>query len=395
MPWAGRCGWPPSTDGPALAAAPLLPGYYLGLMSGTSMDAVDAVLAEATPEAFSVRAARALPLPAAVAERLRRLALPGPADPAGPDLVDELGTADRLVAELFAEAALALLAAAGVAATAVRAIGSHGQTLRHRPRGDHPFTLQVGDPNLIAMRTGIPVVSDFRRRDVALGGQGAPLVPAFHAAVFADPGEYRAVLNLGGIANLTLLPPGADVTGFDTGPANTLLDAWARRHLGTRCDEDGRWAASGRVDAALLDRLLQHPFLALPAPKSTGPEEFSPAWLDAGLAALGHAPAPADVQATLAEFTARTVADALAPRHPARLVACGGGARNPFLMARLAALLPATRVESSAAHSIDPEHVEAAAFAWLAARTLAGLPGNLPSVTGAERPAVLGAVWPA
>ncbi|WP_276611193.1 anhydro-N-acetylmuramic acid kinase [Thioalkalivibrio sp. XN8] len=378
-----------------MAAASLLPGYYLGLMSGTSMDAVDAVLAVAEAGTFRVHAARAEPLPGPVAERLRRLALPGPADPAGPDPVDELGALDRLVGELFAAAAKGLLAEAGVAASEVRAIGSHGQTLRHRPRSPHPFTLQVGDPNLVAEHTGITVVADFRRRDVALGGQGAPLVPAFHAAVFADPREYRAVLNLGGIANLTLLPPGEAVTGFDTGPANTLLDAWARRHLGTPCDEDGRWAAAGRVDEALLHRLLAHPFLALPPPKSTGPEEFSPAWLDAELAALGHAPAPADVQATLGEFTARTVAEMLAPRPPARLVACGGGARNPHLMGRLGALLPGTRVESSAAYSIDPGHVEAAAFAWLAARTLAGLPGNLPSVTGARRAAVLGAVWPA
>jgi anhydro-N-acetylmuramic acid kinase len=363
-------------------------------MSGTSMDAVDAVLAEAGAADFRVRAARSVDLPVDLASRLRRLAVPGEPGEETLDAVDELGALDRLMGELFAGAATGLLAEAGVPPAEVRAIGSHGQTLRHRPRGTHPFTLQVGDPNVIASRTGITVVADFRRRDVALGGQGAPLVPAFHAAVFADPGEHRAVLNLGGIANLTLLPPDGAVTGFDTGPANTLLDAWARRHRDGRFDEGGRWAAAGQVDAALLARLLAHPFLALAAPKSTGPEEFTPAWLDTVLAGLDTAPAPADVQATLAEFTARTVADALSPC-PARVVACGGGVHNRHLLDRLAALLPDTTVESSAAHGVDPDHVEAAAFAWLAARTLAGLPGNLPAVTGARQAAVLGAVWPA
>jgi anhydro-N-acetylmuramic acid kinase len=386
---------PRRTDGRALAAADqLLPGFYIGLMSGTSMDAVDAVLAEAGADKFSVRAARSIDLPAPVAARLRRLAIPGAARPDGPDALDELGLLDREVAELFAGAASALLAAADIDPARVRAIGSHGQTLRHRPRATAPFTLQIGDPNVIATATGIPVVADFRRRDVALGGQGAPLVPAFHAAVFAHPQEYRAILNLGGIANLTLLPPGAAVTGFDTGPGNTLMDEWTRRHLGRPYDAGGAWAATGRVSTPLLQRLLAHPYLAAPAPKSTGPEDFSPAWLDESLAGVG-ALAPADVQATLCEFTARSVVAALGDRIPDRLVACGGGAHNQALLARIAALLPQARVETSAAHDIDPDCVEAAAFAWLAARTLAGLPGNLPAVTGARCEAVLGAVWPA
>ena len=363
-------------------------------MSGTSMDAVDAVLAEASGEDFVVRATRSVALPEPVALALRRLAVPGSNFAAEPDALDELGRLDREVAELFAGAAIGLLAAAGVNARDVRAIGSHGQTLRHRPRAARPFTLQVGDPNVIATATGIAVVADFRRRDVALGGQGAPLVPAFHAAVLADPGEYRAVLNIGGIANLTLLPPGGAVTGFDTGPGNTLMDAWARRHLGRPYDAGGAWAASGHVDLPLLQRLLAHPYLAMPPPKSTGPEDFSPAWLEQALGGAG-ALEPVDVQATLCEFTARTVAAGLGDRPPARLVACGGGAHNRALLARLAALLPETRVERSSAHGIDPDYVEAAAFAWLAARTLAGLPGNLPGVTGASRAAVLGAVWPA
>jgi anhydro-N-acetylmuramic acid kinase len=363
-------------------------------MSGTSMDAIDAVLAEVSADNFSVRAARSIDLPAAVADRLRRLAIPGGTHPGDTDVLDELGYLDREIAELFAGAASALLAAAGVETAAVRAIGSHGQTLRHRPRAAAPFTLQVGDPNVIAAATGIPVVADFRRRDVALGGQGAPLVPAFHAAVFAHPAEYRAVLNLGGIANLTLLPPGEPVTGFDTGPGNTLLDAWSRRHLGQAYDAGGAWAAGGRVDPQLLQRLLTHPYLALPAPKSTGPEDFSPAWLDAALAGADPLE-PADVQATLCEFTARTVVDALGGQPPARVIVCGGGAHNRTLLGRLAALLPGACVETSAAQDIDPDYVEAAAFAWLAARTLAGLPGNLPTVTGARCAAVLGAIWTA
>jgi len=357
------------------------------------MDAVNAVLAEISTTGFRVLGARSLGMPAALAARLRRLAIPGASGADGNDLIDELGALDCLVGELFAEAALGLLATHGLEPATIRAIGSHGQTLRHRPRAPQPFTLQIGDPNVIAARTGIPVVADFRRRDMALGGQGAPLVPAFHAAVFADPGEYRAVLNLGGVANLTLLAPGRPVTGFDTGPANGLMDAWTRRHLDRPFDADGAWAAAGEVSAPLLEALLAHPFLALPPPKSTGPEDFSLAWLDEVIARVGQAP-PGEVQATLCEFTAATVARSLAAEPPRRLLVCGGGAHNRHLLARLAAQLPQTLIESSAMHGVDPDQVEAAAFAWLAARTLAGLPGNIPSVTGAAGPAVLGAIWP-
>lgn len=356
------------------------------------MDAVDAALAEVADGCFRVLAARSVALPAPLATRLRRLATPGALAGADLDPIDELGELDTLVGELFAGAALGLLAEAGVEPAQVRAIGSHGQTVRHRPRHPHPFTLQIGDPNVIAVRTGIPVVADFRRCDVALGGQGAPLAPAFHAAVFASPAERRAVLNLGGIANLTLLAPGAPATGFDTGPANGLMDAWARRHLGRPYDEHGRWAASGTVSAPLLAALQAHPFLAMPPPKSTGPEDFTLDWLLACVERAGR-PAPADVQATLCEFSAATVADALSWHPPARLVVCGGGAHNRELLARLGARLPGIVIESSALHGVDPDQVEAAAFAWLAARTLAGLPGNVPEVTGAARAAVLGGCW--
>ena len=358
------------------------------------MDAVDAALAEVSAGgAFRVLGARSTGVPEPLQRRLRALAIPGAAAPGDSDAIDELGALDSELGELFAAAALDLLTAHGLPPESVRAIGSHGQTLRHRPRADRPFTLQVGDPNIIAARTGAVVVADFRRRDMALGGQGAPLAPAFHQAVFGHPAERRAVLNLGGVANLTLLAPGEAVTGFDTGPANGLMDTWARRHLGRPFDHNGAWAAGGTISPPLLEALLAHPFLALPPPKSTGPEDFTPAWLDALIGPAGN-PAPRDVQATLCEFTAATVAGALADAPPQCLIACGGGVHNGHLLARLAARLPGTTVTVSSAHGVDPDHVEAAAFAWLAARTLAGLPGNLPTVTGAARPAVLGAVWP-
>ena len=272
----------------------------------------------------------------------------------------------------------------------VAAIGSHGQTICHRPNGAFPFTLQIGDPSVIAERTGILTVADFRRGDVAAGGQGAPLLPALHAAVLADPAIPRAILNLGGIANLTLLVPGQEVLGFDTGPANCLLDAWAARHLGTERDNGGAWASSGTVDRDLLARCLDDPYFAAAPPKSTGREVFNLDWLDAR---VHTGIAPADVQATLLALSARTIADALRANAPAtrEVFACGGGVHNPALMDALRAELPGVRVDTTAALGLDPDFVEAAGFAWLAHARLAGEPGNLPSVTGARRPRVLGA----
>jgi anhydro-N-acetylmuramic acid kinase len=314
--------------------------------------------------------------------------------------LDEFGALDVQVADAFADAALALLRDAGVAPREVRALGSHGQTIRHRPAGpafdgQNPFTLQIGDAHRIAERTGITTVADFRRRDVAAGGHGAPLLPALHAALLHDAREPRAVLNLGGIANLTLLPVDGPVRGFDTGPANALLDAWCQRHTGAAFDADGAFAAAGVVDAALLARLLDEPWFAAPPPKSTGREHFHLDWL---AARLGTAPLrPQDVQATLLALTTRTVADALRATQPEtrRVLACGGGVHNPVLLARLSAELPGVQVESTAAHGVDPDFVEAMGFAWLARQTLAGRPGNLPAVTGARGPRVLGAIHPA
>ncbi|MBA3928054.1 MAG: anhydro-N-acetylmuramic acid kinase [Xanthomonas sp.] len=367
---------------------------YLGLMSGTSADGIDAALVRFEGEGRTLRCelvqGRTFEWNAAL--RAQLVALGQGADTVS---LDALGALDGRIALAFAEAALALLQEAGVPRDRVRAIGSHGQTVRHRPQAEPPFTWQLGDGNVIAERSGIPTVADFRRRDVAAGGQGAPLMPAFHAALLGSPTEDRAALNLGGIANFTLLPIKGGVRGFDTGPANALMDAWCERHSGQPYDAGGAFAASGNVDAPLLARLLAEPWFALPPPKSTGREQFHLDWLQAR---LGDAVvAPADLQATLLELTARTVADALQMTQPdtRRVLVCGGGVRNPVLMARLAAYLPQAVVESTAAHGLDPDYVEAMGFAWLARETLAGRPGNLPAVTGAAGPRILGVVYPA
>lgn len=366
---------------------------FLGLMSGTSADGIDAALvrfdddrAHARPTLLHGRTHAWQP---ALRERLVALGQQTQAL-----TLDDVGELDVRIGHAFAAAALATLRAAGVAARDITAIGSHGQTLRHRPHGDAPFTLQLGDAHVIAERCGVPVIADFRRRDVAAGGHGAPLVPAFHAATLHDAGEDRAVLNLGGIANLTLLPARGAVRGFDTGPANGLMDAWCQRHAGQPFDAGGAFAAQGRVDGALLARLLAEPWFAAPPPKSTGRDRFHLDWVEA---ALTGDEAPADVQATLLALTARSVADALHATQPRtqRVIACGGGVHNPLLLGALAEAMPNASIESSAMHGLDPDFVEAMAFAWLAREHLAGRPGNLPAVTGAAGPRVLGARYPA
>jgi anhydro-N-acetylmuramic acid kinase len=358
---------------------------FLGLISGTSVDGIDAALARFEP-ALEVVAARTFPMDAGLAAEVLRVSQSD-----ARISLDELGRLDTRLGEAFAAAANALVAEAGIDRTRIAAVGSHGQTLRHAPTGAAPFTMQLADASVIAERTGLATVADFRRRDVAAGGQGAPLVPAFHAAVFGEAEVARAVLNVGGIANLTLLPPRGDVRGFDTGPGNGLMDAWCLRHRGERFDRDGAFARAGRVDPALLGRLLDEPWLRLPPPKSTGRDQFHLEWLAPRLDA---STAPADVQATLCELTAASIAQALEREQPgtAELWVCGGGVHNGFLLERLRAHLPAARVASTAARGLDPDFIEAVAFAWLAARTLAGLPGNLPAVTGARGPRVLGSL---
>ena len=366
-----------------------MPDLYLGLISGTSADGIDAALVDFDDGHARLRFGRTYPWDPALRAQLVALGQQGASLS-----LDAIAELDVRVARAFAEAANLALADSGTASSAVRALGSHGQTLRHRPWGPYPFTLQLGDPSTIAERTGITVVADLRRRDIAAGGHGAPLLPGLHAALLHAPGEDRAVLNLGGIANLTLLPAQGEVRGFDTGPANALMDAWCLRHLGEDFDRGGIFAGRGRVDDALLERLLDDPWFAQPPPKSTGRDHFHLGWVEAR---LRGDEAPADVQATLNALTARTVAHALLSAQPAtgRVIACGGGVHNPVLMAALATTLPGVTVESTATHGLDPDHVEAMGFAWLARQTLLGLAGNLPSVTGAAGPRVLGGIYPA
>jgi anhydro-N-acetylmuramic acid kinase len=361
---------------------------YIGLISGTSMDGIDAVLVRFGTASVEILATHELAYPGELRAALRRAT----ADPLE-CTVDVVGELDARVGDCFRDAALALLDKADVAAGEVVAIGSHGQTLRHMPGTAHPFTLQIGDPWHIALGTGVTTIADFRRADLALGGQGAPLVPPFHEWLFRKRGHARVVLNLGGIANVTILPADdAAVTGFDTGPGNTLLDGWIAQHGGEPFDRGGEWSASGTVVAPLLERLAADPYFSAPPPKSTGFEHFNARWLEA---AGADGLEPADVQATLAQLTADTVAAAVRAVDTRELLVCGGGVHNRDVLQRLGQALPGVSIRSTAEFGLDPDWVEAAAFAWLAKRRTEGLPGNLPSVTGASRPAVLGATYAA
>lgn len=362
----------------------------LGLISGTSQDAIDAVLAEFEGSRFlGVRGHHSGAYPAQLRQRL--LALSHESERLS---LSEWAEADRAVADGFADTALALLDQEGLRAEQIGVLGSHGQTLFHDPKVTRN-SLQIGDPSRIAARTGIPTVADFRRKDLALGGQGAPLVCAFHHALFSHPDEHRAVLNLGGIANLTRLAAGsASAQGFDTGPANALMDEWVLLHQGQPYDAGGSWAASGECQPDLLNALLADPYFGLAPPKSTGRGQFHLDWARARFPALDRLP-EADVQRSFCELTAASVVQALEHWMPAtqRLLVCGGGAHNPFLIGRLSALLGGRRVESTAAHGLDPQCVEAAAFAWLAVKRLRSEPGSMASVTGASRDTVLGGLF--
>jgi len=365
---------------------------YIGLMSGTSLDGIDVALLDLSARPKLIAAAT-YPLPEQLRSDLLALCLPGNNE------IERMGVADRRLGLEFGFAVTQLLRTAAIPANAVRAIGSHGQTIRHRAslevnQGSYPFTLQIGDPNSIAEITGITTVADFRRRDIAAGGQGAPLVPAFHRAVFGGK-QASAIVNIGGIANITGLSPEGNVIGFDTGPGNTLLDYWIHRHTGARYDRDGAWGQTGTAIPALLEACLYDPYFALPPPKSTGREYFHADWLDRHLA--GKTWQPADVQATLVELTARSITTGITslPFAVNSVYVCGGGAYNHHLMTRLEALLHPRQLGSTTQIGIAPEWVEAVAFAWLAQQTLHGKPGNLPSVTGAEGHRILGAIYPA
>lgn len=359
---------------------------FIGLISGTSMDGIDTVIVSFRPAAVQLLAKLEYPYPRELRRDLQQ-AINYP-DSCG---VDQIGTLDRQVGESFRDAALAIIADAGLAASDIKAIGSHGQTLRHRPDAAVAFSLQVGDPATIALGTGITTVADFRRADIAAGGQGAPLVPPFHHWLFGETAN-RVVLNIGGIANITILGETRDSTsGFDTGPGNVLLDRWSHQHLGKPFDRNGDWAASGAVEAELLGRLLSDDYFALAPPKSTGFEHFNLAWLTQF--GVDRYP-PENVQATLAELSAQSIAAAIKQHggQVAEVLVCGGGIHNADLMRRLQARLPGLTVVSTARAGLDPDWVEATAFAWLAMRTLHGRSGNLPNVTGASRKLVLGAI---
>lgn len=358
---------------------------YVGVMSGTSLDGVDAILADFASPPLRILASTHAPFESGLRAALLALSAPGDNE------IERAGVLGNELARHYAGAVRDVLAVTGTQASEIRAIGCHGQTVRHRP--ELGFTLQIGNAAQLAELSGIAVVADFRSRDIAAGGQGAPLVPAFHAAAFSSPSEDRAVLNLGGIANLTCLPRHGTIRGFDSGPGNCLLDLWAVKHLGKPYDDAGAWGAGGQVIERLLAHLLNDPYFAAPPPKSTGRELFNSRWLAA------HVPDnadPRDVQATLLELTARSVADACRQRCAPldRVLVCGGGTRNAALLARLADALAPIPIQTTGTFGLDPLLVEASAFAWLAKQALDGVAAGMPAVTGARGPRILGAIYP-
>lgn len=374
-----------SKDIPASAIG----NYYIGIMSGTSLDGIDLVIAQREAEGFKQVAALAAPLPAGLRRQLLTICQDKQVD------LLTLGEVDHLFALTCAKAVKQLLKDNHFPAEKICAIGSHGQTIFHSPLGHYPFTLQIGDANLLAAQTGIPCVADFRRMDMAYGGQGAPLVPAFHQALFAKPGEDRVLLNIGGIANISLLTPSSKVIGYDTGPGNMLMDAWINKVQAKDFDKNAEFAAQGKVHAPLLRQLLSDPYLALAAPKSTGREKFNLAWLEQQLAELDkNSFSNADIQRTLLEFSAVTISTQIKMHNAACAVfVCGGGALNPLLMARLQSLMAQHKVHDTHQLGCDPMFVEAFAFAWLAEQRLLARAVALKEVTGAQQDAILGCVY--
>lgn len=355
------------------------------------MDAIDTALVDIKSGCIALLAYEQFPMPEQVRTAVRNLS--------GASPLDEVIQMDVVLGRLFGDAVLKIIKQTGHKPMDIRAVGSHGQTILHLPDATEPRTLQIGDANIIARRTGIPTVTDFRRADMAAGGQGAPLAPALHAHYFRSATTDRLILNIGGIANITLLPAAQDieVTGFDTGPGNGLLDDWNSRHKGTSMDRNGAWAASGKVDQSLLKLLLADPYFAKAPPKSTGRDYFNLAWLDGVLEEHSQAPGAEHVQATLVKLTARNIADAISQYAPStrEIYVCGGGMHNPHLMQTLQSCLPEAIMATTEPLGIQPDAVEAVTFAWLAHCRMEETPGNLPSVTGAERPVILGAIYQA
>lgn len=355
---------------------------YIGLMTGTSMDGIDAVLARINDEHFTLLASLGYPLHAGLSDDILALCQPGHNE------LERAGLLQQQLSREYLTATRRLLDECGVSPEQVSAIGCHGQTVRHCP-GDNGFSIQLLCADTLAAGSGIPVVSNFRNKDMILGGQGAPLVPRFHQRLFSQANTRTAVVNIGGMANATLLDGANLVGGFDTGPGNVLLDGWIHKQREQRYDNNGDWAATGQTNPSLLERLLNDPYFRQPPPKSTGREHFNLAWLEQKLSGLTLP--DEDVQATLTALTADSIADALSDFAPQRILLCGGGAHNQELTRRLQAACRAP-VCSSEDMGLHPDWVEAAAFAWLAWARLAGKPGNAPVVTGASREAVLGQI---
>ena len=362
---------------------------FIGLMSGTSLDGIDAIAIDLSSEP-EILATYYQPYNTELRLQLHQLCQ------GCPDELRLYSELDHALGNDFSDAANTVIKKAGLTTQQVCAIGSHGQTIRHYPNGNHPNSLQIGNPNIIAEQTGITTIADFRRRDIAAGGQGAPLVPAFHNALFRSAKDDRIILNIGGIANLTLLPAdaGIPVSGWDTGPGNTLMNAWTLQHQQAPQDTDGRWATQGNSNQALLEAMLTDPYFHQTAPKSTGPEHFNLSWLGQHLAQ--HPDSLVNIQATLCELTSQSIAMAIesGPLDNPEIFVCGGGSHNPLLMQQLHNKLTGKHIETTRKLGIDPDWVEAAAFAWLAQQTLNGKAGNLPVVTGAHHERLLGSIYP-
>lgn len=366
--------------------------YYLGIMSGTSLDGVDLALMDFACSPPQLIAAGFTPMPQKIREKLTALLR------SGTTTLQELGELDHQLGLLYADCVNHFLSQQQLTPQQITAIGCHGQTVWHAPNTEFPFTMQIGDMNLLAVKTGITVIGDFRRKDMAYGGQGAPLVPAFHQGLFCTSERATVVLNIGGISNISLLIPNQPVMGYDTGVGNALMDSWIEKHLGKPYDQNGEWASSGRVNSDLLQDFLCEPYLSLPPPKSTGRELFNGEWLAQKLQKYNELSAQ-DVQATLLEFTVQTTVQPLLAIEkqtdlPRLLLVCGGGARNPLLMNRFKALLPHWTVATTTDYGLDVDYVEASAFAWLAYQRINNQPSNLPSVTGAKSAVSLGVIFP-
>lgn len=366
---------------------------YIGLMSGTSMDGIDAALVEFKNNKITLLESVNQTIPADLKKTLQQLSLNSK-----DTNIDMLGEADTYLGKVFADAVKALLNKAHIDAKQIVAIGSHGQTIRHQPEAKHNFSMQIGDANRISYLSGITTVADFRRKDMAAGGQGAPLAPAFHREVFSSTKENRAVLNIGGISNLTYLPKDTEQTcfGFDTGPGNMLMDAWIQTHKEQSFDENGNWAASATANKELVKALMHDDFISMKPPKSTGREHYHLDWLQTQLKPFKNLSAD-EVQASLCQFTCDSIAHAIEQNMPdiETLIVCGGGVHNTHLMSQLNRKLNGINIQPSDAFEISPDWLEAIAFAWLARQTMNNLPGNIPSVTGAKQELVLGAIYPA